>query len=169
MTPTEAATLTAELLESWPRAQVSPRLAAAYAEELAAVEPDVARAVIRGLRRTSKWLPTVAELVTAIEAIANPRGDADEQWGVVCEAIRRVGVYQPPPRFVDPVTALCVQRMGWAHLCKSTNDAADRAAFRKLYEGATDRDRLERAFGQPRTLGAPVRGFLGAVGNGGGS
>ena len=159
MTPQQAEDLVSRMCDVWGQAKMpAPAFLALLGSELGRYEYATARTALRALARTAKWFPTIAEVVEACDAVDAPEGVALEQWGIVCEAIRRVGVYGDMPKFVDPVTARCVSCLGWVYLCKSPNDAADRARFCELYGELQGRDRRERRAGLPRSLDRPLLG-----------
>jgi hypothetical protein len=154
-------------------AQLVAMLAAAYAGSAAKVSDETAevyermlldqdfqatqRAIAR-LIRSSKWLPTIAEILgatTALEQGAKRTGG--EAWGDVTLAIRRTG-YVGVPKFEDPIVAEIVTRWGWRALCCDGNDVADRARFIELYDqlAARQRDDVVSGIPLPKALGAPT-------------
>lgn len=163
MTRADAAELVAILDAAYPK-KAPPATLLFFEGQLMKLEREPGFAAIEAHVLRSRFFPTLAELV---EAASPAPGIALEQWGAVCEAIQRVGVYRPPPPFGDPVTRHCVEVMGWKLLCKSPNDAADRARFCELYGQVASRDRLELRAGRPRSIGAgdgPTPMFGGGTG-----
>ena len=169
MTDRQAAELSAMLMAGWPAARCSKATLALYGAKLRGYEYQAGRKAVDGLHGTSDFLPSIKQLQDALDAVSGTaRGIADEQWTAVGQAIRAVGTYGAP-RFRDPVTEHCVCSIGWRRLCKGDNDAADRAAFVRLYNQVAERDTLQKRAGTERSIAAPGRiaGFIGAVGNGG--
>lgn len=149
MRASEAAELVAMLLQAYPQAQFGPASSALYERELADLDESLALAAVQRLVRTSKWLPTVAEVrAAAVDVQQGPRRLGAEAWGDVLEAIRRTGAYRPAPRFADPKTAECVRLLGWLALCRGSNEAADRARFIELYDGLQERARADVVAGR---------------------
>ncbi len=70
MTEVEASKLMAMLIAAYPAAQVPPGTARTYERFLVELELDRAVPAVRQAIRTSKFLPTIAEIVTAYEALA---------------------------------------------------------------------------------------------------
>lgn len=67
------------------------------------------------------------------EARHGQRRVGGDAWGDVGRAIGAVGQHRSPV-FADPITAFCVERLGWRNLCVSENAVADRAQFVRLYD-----------------------------------
>lgn len=92
--------------------------------------------------RTAERRPSVAEFRRAVARATVPVFlDPDDAWGVVLNAIRMVGTYQPFPT-THPLVAAAVERMGWREICAAENLEVLRAQFTKIYLGL--RDRVER-------------------------
>lgn len=156
MKRSEVAMLVAELMQAYPQSQTGPATSAIYERELEDLDRALALDAVRRLVRTSKWLPTIAEIrAAAVEVRNGPKRPAVEAWGDVVAAIRFVGSYQPEPPFADPLVAEAVRLMGWRNLCLGDNDVADRARFCELYDGLQTRERVEVAAGSMRALPAP--------------
>lgn len=170
MTRSEAAKLVAVLAQAWPRSPVSVETSKVYEGALMDLSHAEAEAAVSLLLRTSKFLPTIAEIRTAaVDLRRGPVRSGPEAWGDVLGQIRRVGAYGVP-KFEDPVTAECVRVLGWRNLClEGHNDAADRARFCELYGDLALRERTDEVAGLPprRQLSSAVRGLLGSIGSGG--
>jgi hypothetical protein len=139
----ETAKLVAIMSEAFPQAPLGPGTSEVYETMLRDIDFDHGMLAVQRLIATSKWMPQVSEIrATVAEIKYGPPRSGVEAWGVVCEAIRRVGQYKPAPRFRDEKVAECVRRMGWLSLCLCTNEPADRARFVEIYE---DLQRKERA------------------------
>jgi len=89
----------------------------------------------------SAFPPSIAELRDMAFRVANPnRMSAEEAWGEVQKAIRRIGFYRAP-EFDDPAIGRAVQIIGWRALCLSENEMADRAHFFRIYQAVAERER----------------------------
>lgn len=149
MTPGETAALVSAVAAAFPAARMSRDTVDIYREMLQDLDAQAASAAVRNLVRTAKWLPTIAEIRAAVVLVEDgPGGIALEQWGKVGRACERVGIYEPAPPFKDPITARCVESMDWRYLCKSPNEASDRARFCELYGQLRARYQTERQTGQ---------------------
>jgi len=156
MTNSEVAKLVAMLLQAYPQAQFGPASSAMYERMLVQLDAAAALAAVEQIIRTSKFMPTISEIREAAALqMHGPKRLGAEAWADVNKAVRFVGSYNPPPKFEDPIVGRCVAMMGWESLCRSTNDAADRARFIDLYEGIVDREWVE-TLAHPR-LEAPHR------------
>lgn len=92
------------------------------------------------LVRTRKFtkMPTIAELIEAIEGTPEDKGE--EQAMAVIAAISQCGRYGHP-RFEDPKTAAIVSRIGWNNLCDMHTDKQKFFVkdFIESYKGETRR------------------------------
>lgn len=163
LTRLEVAQLVAVLADAYPRAPVSVETVKVYESLLADLEFEVTQQAVARLIATSKWFPTIAEIRAAVVEIrCGPRRSGVEAWGDVVKAIRFLGAYRLPT-FDDPLVAECVRTAGWVNLCRSDNDAADRARFIELYEALREREHLDQVAGRKLTLrigGGALRGGL---------
>lgn len=173
MTRSEASQLVAMLVAAYAgsAARVSDETAEVYERMLLGLDAQAAQEAVVRLIRTSKWLPTIAEVLEAATALQSGvlRSGA-EAWGDVVSAIRAVG-HIGSPRFEDQLVADIVARWGWRQLCLSPNDAADRARFIELYDKLASRARADEVSGipLPAPRGVPrLGGFLRALPGGGG-
>jgi hypothetical protein len=111
---------------------------AIYRRMLADLDYPAANAAIERLLATAKFMPTVAEIREATLAIeSGEQKPGGEAWGEVLKAVSVYGSYRTPGvefTFSDPVTARCVDSLGWSSLCLSENTVADRARFIELYD-----------------------------------
>ena len=95
---------------------------------------------------TKKWPPTIADIREQAAIIAvGELPDWGEGWEKVTKAIRRYGSYNPKAALdsLDELTRRCVERLGFINLCMSTNEAAERANFRMIYEQLAERRKNE--------------------------
>lgn len=70
MTKSEAIETVAMLMACYPTAQFPEGTVAAYEAFLSELELDRTRAAIRDIVRTSRFMPTIADIVSAYEALA---------------------------------------------------------------------------------------------------
>lgn len=183
MKKSEATALVAVLVGSYPSARIENPDATcnAYVTHLVDLEYDAVAAAITRLIRTSKWLPTIAEIRQATaELNAGGVNRAELAYADVLRAISKFGPYQTP-EFDDPLVHVAVAALGWQAICKSENVDTVRAQFRMAYHAAKARlgelgsvDRLLKATGtdglrglhdsnQHRQLGPAPIGSLGAA------
>jgi len=164
VTPAQAAKLVGALLSVYPQAQFGQASAGMYERLLADLDFDVATRAVDRLVKSSKWLPTVAEIRAAATDVQHgPRRLGVEAWGDVAAAVRSVGAYRPAPRFPDPLVTECVRLMGWRNLCLGSNDVADRARFVELYDGLQERARVDVVVGAALPPAATVLQLAGGA------
>jgi hypothetical protein len=124
-------------------------MAAVYIAGLADLDHDRVRAAVDRLVKSSRFIPTIAEVREAAVDVAHgaraPGGDA---WGRCLRLIRRYGSHRWPGidfEVGDPVLLATIRALGWADLCNSDNAAADRARFIELYDQLAQGERKEAA------------------------
>jgi hypothetical protein len=134
MTRSEVAKLVAVLCCAYPNAKISADTSTVYENMLADLEVGLANAAVKRLLATAKWIPTIAEIRSAVleaqHGASRPGGDA---WGDVLQAVHRFGMYREPV-FTDSTVTRCVKQLGWTEICQSENQQADRARFIELYD-----------------------------------
>lgn len=163
MTTSETIELVRFVLAAYPaqRSRMSGEdakaMVAAYAAGLADVELEHARAGATRLIRTSKWLPSVAELREAIGVVhAGERRSGIDAWGDVV-SMRTYRDREALETFDPLVVELC-RRFGWIewrvlvrggrdvdqwHVVSGENEPADRARFAEAYDKLTASARRE--------------------------
>jgi hypothetical protein len=158
LTPAEAAKVVATLQAAYPAARWSEGTIALYELMLADLDVALTRDAVARIIRTSKFLPTVAEILdAAAEITVGPTRNGVDAWGDVGMAIRRVGSYGAPS-FADPLVAECVRIMGWRNLCLGDSpEAADRARFCELYADLQRKQRVRDVSEPGRLLPAASR------------
>ena len=156
MTPKEAIKVVGVLCAVYPAARMTEATIEIYESLLQELEFDVARAAVERLVRTSKFLPTVAEILeAAAENTLGPQRTGVEAWGDVMKAIRRFG-YIELPTFDDPIVTECVRVMGWRNLClNDVPESVDRARFSELYADLQKKQRA-RDVSEPGRLLPPA-------------
>lgn len=128
---------------------------AAYAAGLSDLPFDAARAGITKLVKTSKWMPTIAEIRAATVTARDGRArEGAEGWQDILQAVGRYGGNRTPGvdfEFSDPITARVVRAFGWREICQSENQIADRARVIELYEQLAEHDAIDRYSGASTT------------------
>lgn len=171
MTKAQVAQAVATLVCGYPSAKWTEENASVYETMLGDLDFEPMMAAVARLVRTSKFLPSVAEVRAAVLEITEgvPR-IAEDAWGDVLQAMHRFGPYRKRPTFEDPLVEFAVERMGWRALLEGRNDAADRARFCELYSQARDRERRDK-LASPRLAGssapalpAPVAKLVSGIG-----
>lgn len=158
MTPAEAAKLVGALGSCYPASKIDRVASAMYERLIADLAFESTAAAIDRLVKSSRFMPTVAEIRAAeADVRCGPQRLGAEAWGDVTAAIRRVGASQPPPPFPDPLVGQCVALMGWRNLCLGSNDAADRARFIELYDGLQARQRVDLVVGKALPAASSAR------------
>ncbi len=98
-----------------------------------------ARAAVARAMRTSKWLPTIAEIRALVVGARTGDRTGAEAWTDVIKAVSRRGIYRTPGvdfTFADPITASLVTAQGWREICNGDGDnvRADRARVIDAYD-----------------------------------
>ncbi len=124
-------------------------MAAVYTAGLADLELSRVRAAVERLVKSSKWIPTIAEIREAAVDVTHgaciPGGQA---WGQCLGLIRRYGSHRYPGidfAVDDPLLHATIRAFGWLDLCQSINQPADRARFIELYDQLAKSERKEAA------------------------
>ena len=101
---------------------------------------EVAKAAVMKVCRSSRFFPSVAEIVDAAHEL-DPRTDklptAAEAWEEVKKLLSSVGPYvseRRPLKFSCLTVERATRAIGWQQLCGSENPEADRAHFMRIYE-----------------------------------
>ena len=168
MTKGEAAKAVATLVCAYPATKWNDANATVYEAMLIDLELTDTLDAIQRLARTSKFMPTIAEIrAEVLDVRHGPCRPAEDAWGDVLSEIRRVGSYGVPS-FGDQAVAFVVSRLGWRNLClEGRNDASDRARFCELYSQTRERCRRER-LASTQLLGgalpAPIRELVAGIG-----
>ncbi len=88
MTKQEATRIVGTLKAAFPRQQIEPETLGVYARKLIRYKPDVALAGIDRLLEQTRFFPTIAEILTAIEETSIGRiPNAAEAWDHVLDAV----------------------------------------------------------------------------------
>jgi hypothetical protein len=137
MTRAQVLKLIGLIKAAWPRDEMSPETARAYAEDLIDLEHEAALAAFLAIRRSSKWRPHQSEIREAVAertlAIPSPA----DAWHEVQEAIRGYDDYDEARKWPDWSHDLIRQTVrdlgGLRALYYSQMPGADRAHFLALY------------------------------------
>lgn len=106
---------------------------AMWADLLDDLEFGAVRAALQVYCRSNKWLPSPAELRELVASRGSPVRSGFDAWGDVLRSVSRYGIHRSPV-FEDPLVARAVEAVGWAAICNSENQMADRAHFAKVYD-----------------------------------
>lgn len=107
------------LVDRYPNRNITADTIMGYVEDLEDLpEPLVCAAIVR-LRRTSTFLPSIAEIrALVIEAVEAPAMSAGEAWEIVQKQINRHGsMGYEHVTFDDPAIADAVRAVGWRRIC----------------------------------------------------
>jgi hypothetical protein len=122
---------------------------AIYAQCIEDLDGGATRAAVMYWLKTHAERPAIADIRAAARQQLEIAGaiptdpDVDQAWGIVLEAIRRVGRYQPFPATHQAVKA-AVDRMGWEDICNAENMEVIRAQFERFYRAELTREREAR-------------------------
>lgn len=152
-------------------------MAAIYTAGLLDLDAARVRAAVDRLVKSSRFIPTIAELrEAAVDVAHGARAPGGEAWGRCLGLIRRYGSHRWPGidfEVADPALLATIRALGWAELCGSDNAAADRARFIELYDQLAKSERKEAAIApgatsralpqrttEPRAIGVLLPGLL---------
>jgi len=149
MTHTEIIALVTLATAAYPSAQTKDPepIATAWGMMLPDIPYPIAKAAVIRVCRSSKFFPSVAEIVEAAQEL-DPRYEklptAAEAWEEVSRLIRNSGPNRFPVYSCDTVRR-AAQAIGMAQLCWGENQEANRAHFLRIYESmrAKHRERGE--------------------------
>ena len=135
MTREEALTAATQLLQAYPR-DVAEGTLESYALNLADLEKTATLEAIRRLIRTSKWLPTIAEIFEAVAQTTLPRAvDAASAWSEAVGLMSAIGSYRTLGAAGSPYVNRTLRLCGrWDEICQE--DATWlRKRFIEIYAG----------------------------------
>ena len=113
-----------------------------WASLLADLDFGAVKGAIERLAKTSKWLPTVAEIRAEVVEDRADLPEPEVAWGFVWRAISKYGERQRP-QFAHDEIRQAVDAIGWSSICLDENVAASRARFTDAYR-AIRAKRIER-------------------------
>lgn len=118
-----------------------------YARALQDVPLDELDAAMVRLMRTSKFFPSVAEILDAVKTTRDvisgkDTGGAGAAWQEAMELVKHVGPYRPWT-YSSPAVERAVKQFGKMELCALETDGVNtaRAQFMRIYNEAADRER----------------------------
>jgi hypothetical protein len=124
-------------------------MAAVYTAGLLDLDFGRVRAAVDRLVKSSKWIPTIAEIrEAAVDVAHGTRVPGGEAWGKCLAMIRRYGSHRHPGADFpvdDPILLATISSFSWRDLCHGDNAAADRARFIELYDQLAKGERKEAA------------------------
>lgn len=100
----------------------------AYVTYLADVPPEFIRAAVDELIKTSKWLPTVAEIREQARALwINSKGleeeTAEKAWITLLQMVRKHGFVEPKREaFTSAAAYNAMRAVGWTAICMAKNN-----------------------------------------------
>lgn len=136
-----------------------------YKKQLSDIPPYILMAAIQKVIDTLQFLPTIAEIRKAAHTMADyanhhAKPDWSVAWQKLEDEVRRIGSYGHPD-FVDPYLITVIARIGWANICRTSDNAwlTLRAQFRDDYNAlvakAIERQQCQNAINKIIQNGAP--------------
>lgn len=170
MTHKEWLACVALLAAAYPKEPMTKAQILLYEELLRDYPAEAVRhAVLRHIA-DSPWFPRVSELRARLADAADGEEDGEHAWGVVQDAVRRVGAYGQPtwsdPVIAETMAALGWVGAGWVDFCRSEHVEADRAHFVQWYRQTRRRRKLRRDEADTVTALASMGVDLRAIGQG---
>ena len=169
MTTEQALDLVRRILASFPtqRQRMSPDdvkgMGLAYVDGLLDLDYERTRMALVRVVRTSRFLPTVAEIrESAMDVEHGTRKTGGQAWGECIALIEKYGSHRWPGidfPIDDALIAQTIRAFGWLNLCKTEGDAAkaaDRARWIELYENLSKGERKETQIAQGLTPALPA-------------
>jgi len=151
----------------FPSVQIGAATINGYVAMLKDIPLHVLTSAVEQCANESEFFPTVAKIRNASLALTMPKHlDPMEAWGLVLQAMHRIGFYRSPS-FDDPLITRAVNSLGWQYLCTSENIVADRAHFAKVYEQLIQREMQDaRLLPAARHLRELADGTIKEIGDG---
>lgn len=143
--------LTVAFVGSWPTFKVTEPTAKLWADSFEGMDPDTFwKAIHAALKtHTGNFPPTIGQVHAVMEDLRNLGEMTEgEAWGLLIEAVRRFGFYQPVEarKFIqkhggDRMVEV-VRCMGWSEVCcwNVADEAANRAHFWRMLQGFKKRE-----------------------------
>lgn len=160
-------------------------MAAVYTAGLLDLDAERVAAAVNRLVKSSRWIPTIAEIrEAAVDVAHGERRAGGEAWGEVTREARRIcglsesDVIRDPelakPRLADPIAIAAARSIGWDEIRdRRIGDVSTRARFIELYDQVAAREHKEAAIApgatskalpqrttEPRTMRDLVTGLL---------
>ncbi|MCQ2113325.1 MAG: replicative helicase loader/inhibitor [Bacteroidaceae bacterium] len=105
---------------------------------------EIAMVAVEKWISMNKWAPAISDIREYATGMCQEQEqDWGEGWNELLRAIARYGYYDEDGALesMSPVTRETVRRLGFKELCLSTNQMADRANFRTVYETISKRNK----------------------------
>ena len=138
-------------------------MVAVYIAGLADLDYDRVRAAVDRLVKSSRFIPTIAEIrEAAVDVAHGARRGGLEAWGEVTREARRIcglsehDVIRDPqlarPRLTDPVAIEAARSIGWDEIRdRRVGDVSTRARFIDLYDQLAQGERKDAAIAHGAT------------------
>lgn len=141
-----------ELAAAFPNREIPDATIIIYAKDLSDLDTNAVMDAIDRVRKTSKFFPSVAEILEA--AVVGAYGElADEAWAEVQKEARRVGWNRlptfangrfepaPVPTFSNETIALAANAIGWELICTGDDSKGFvRGQFIKAFHAFRERE-----------------------------
>jgi len=132
-------------LMAYPNTKVNEGTMLVYAEALKTINLPTLEAAMLKLIQTSKFFPSVAEIIEAAEEIKDivcdkEKATAADAWEEVIRQVNDAFIYKKPV-FSSPVIEKAALSMGWTSLCNLPVEGMNtaRAQFIRIYENELKR------------------------------
>lgn len=158
MTDKEAVQCIRFLAAYYPNIALSTETVVMYSQHLMRWPYDTAQYAITRLVEKSKFFPSVAEILQAIQHLENHLPGAAKAWEEVTQQIRACGTWKTPA-WSAPIIQRAVQTLGWYNLCISEHPSTDRAHFLKIYTELVEAERWKEG-GRSQLEATAERGYL---------
>ena len=132
-----------------------------WTDALSDVPDGNALAACKAIIRSDEHPPTISRVRSEALRTSLEVPIAGEAWGEVQRGIQRWGANRRP-EWSSPAIELAVRNTGgWSYLCRSQNQAADRARFIEYYDAVTQRARADVLAGHNDTMVSALEARLG--------
>lgn len=116
--------------------------------------PKEFETAIKRLMKTSKYMPSIAEIKQEIALISNPviQLNADQEWDEVINAVRKYGSYREDEALnsLKPYTKHIARQVGFKRICMSENIQWERKEFIDLFNMNKERDEVALMLNEPQ-------------------
>jgi hypothetical protein len=172
MNRTDAAKLVAVMAAAYPAATTRPETAAAYHLLLSDVPYEAAVRAFTILGRTSKWMPTPAEIREVLADAVSDIEPWEAAWDELMTTIKRHGSYlfrhrshSGWPGWSDELVAAAVNHVGYENVCGAEYEQLPtiRAQFRNYYQNEAGRRKKVIQAGDAALPSGNIRALKGGV------
>lgn len=145
MDETQIINLLGLLSAAYPKAEIPAQTIKVYQLLLQAYESEImVKATLLHIA-SSRWFPTIQELIEARGKVINAENGIDESamaaWQQVMDAIMAGNGRDSNPDTIPglaPMTRIAARRVGWWTICMSENVGVERAHFIQAYKDIKD-------------------------------